>query len=232
MDGCPWDDFASGGTVAFCEARLCAWVVEPSNAWSNLAFLFVSACLLWLCRDRLSTRLGLIPLVAFAMGVGSFAFHATGTRVGEVIDDCAMYGVSCMFISFAVARWRDWSPARTMALFAVLLVVSVVVRVNMTVLGIPFFAAQLVAFGVLEIAMVRWRPAPTQGWLWAVAAAFALSFAAWVLDATGLACHPDNHLVTGHAVWHVGTALCLYLYYRFQEALVPIPDPPFAPPGT
>ena len=40
MAMCPWSDYAPA-TIAFCERRLCAWIVEPSNAWSNVAYVLV-----------------------------------------------------------------------------------------------------------------------------------------------------------------------------------------------
>ena len=35
---CPWDGFTQA-PPGFCEQALCAWVREPGNTWSNLAFI-------------------------------------------------------------------------------------------------------------------------------------------------------------------------------------------------
>jgi hypothetical protein len=35
---CPWGELTPA-SISFCEARLCGWVPEPSNAWSNAAYL-------------------------------------------------------------------------------------------------------------------------------------------------------------------------------------------------
>jgi hypothetical protein len=40
IETCPWSSL-DPGTVHFCEERLCAWVVEPSNAWSSMAYVVI-----------------------------------------------------------------------------------------------------------------------------------------------------------------------------------------------
>ncbi len=47
---CPYADWAPG-SVAFCEERLCAWIVEPSNTASSLAYLIVGAWM-WRAMER------------------------------------------------------------------------------------------------------------------------------------------------------------------------------------
>jgi len=221
MGDCPWDGWAPGGTVTFCEARVCGWVVEPSNAWSNLAYIVIGLFLLRANGSRWDRREALVAPLAIVMGLASFLFHASGTHLGEVVDDTAMYGLSSLFISNALSRWRGWSHHRTLAVFLALWGLSALIRINMTVLGIPFFATQLIAFTALENHLGRRHPGPHLRWLWALGGVFAFSFAMWTLDATRILCHPDNHFLTGHAVWHLGTATCLWIYYRF---LVALPD--------
>ena len=44
-----------------------------------------------------------------------------------------------------------------------------------------------------------------------------LAFALWILDCKGVLFHPDNHLIQGHALWHVISSLCfifVYIHYR------------------
>ena len=46
---------------------------------------------------------------------------------------------------------------------------------------------------------------------------FLLSFSIWVTDITGVLCDPANHLVTGHAVWHVLNAISVALLGLFYQ---------------
>ena len=55
---CPWSNWAPA-TISFCEERLCAWVVEPSNAWSNLAFVAGGAVMLWQSRNLRQPKLSM-----------------------------------------------------------------------------------------------------------------------------------------------------------------------------
>jgi hypothetical protein len=101
------------GTVQFCERRPCAWIVEPSNAWSSLA----------------SVVLGVVMLLRARLG-------------GRVV------------VGVAVALAR-------------------------------------IFFG---------------------------SCAIWVTDITGLLCDPDNHLITGHVIWHVLNKTCIWQLGAFYRA--------------
>src|SRR5690606_5856714 len=116
---CPWSRF-DPGTIAFCERRLCAWIVEPSNTWSNLAYIAVGLYLLWICRDRRHEALSAVGVTAVLVGIGSFAFHATGTFIGEVLDVSAMYLISGLFITFNTRRLFAWSERQLLALYVAL----------------------------------------------------------------------------------------------------------------
>ena len=40
----------------------------------------------------------------------------------------------------------------------------------------------------------------------------------WIADYTGRFSDPDNHVLQGHAVWHLLTALCLlFLYSHYLQ---------------
>ena len=48
--GCPWYELSELRLPNFdwCEAQRCSYVVEPANAWSNLAYVIVGLVLLGL----------------------------------------------------------------------------------------------------------------------------------------------------------------------------------------
>ena len=72
--------------------------------------------------------------------------------------------------------------------------------------GIPLFAVQLVLGLGWQVQIWRSSSDPrvraTHRIFFAALALFGTSFAIWLSDITGLLCRPDNHLITGHAVWH------------------------------
>jgi hypothetical protein len=148
-----------------------------------------------------------------------FAFHATGTFAGELIDQVGMFMLSCLILAYAAGKAYVLPAARTALLYAGLTIVSSLFNVVVRPAGIPLFALQLVVGLGWEIAQYRRAAdkAPYRN-LFAGIGVFVVSFAIWALDISGLACRPDNHLVTGHAIWHVLNALSIERLYRFYAA--------------
>lgn len=208
---CPWDAYPRA-SISFCEARLCAWVVEPSSAWSNLGYVLCGLVILSTIARR-QAALRLVGIAAIAIGLGSFAFHATGTRAGELIDVAAMYLLSCLALVFSVRRLRELSTASLVLLYFACVAASVGAMVVTGSNGIVVFAAQITAAVCLEVFLYarghRWRSYRHQQQM---IVSFALAFAIWNADKGSLLCAPDNHLVTGHAVWHVLTAVSIWFF--------------------
>jgi hypothetical protein len=222
MEGevCPWSHLAAG-SMSFCERRLCAWVVEPANTWSNLAYIFVGLYLVWRQRGALKSSLTTFGVTSIIVGIGSMFFHGTGTRIGEVIDVSAMYLISGLFVAFPAKRLWALSEKATVGVYAALCAVSTAWLLLSYSNGIWLFAAQVTAAGLMEIALFR-RDRPQLGayreLLW-MSIAFALAFTAWFLDVRKLMCDPDNHIFGGHAFWHCSNSLCLLFYWRFHRKL-------------
>jgi hypothetical protein len=222
---CPWSGYAPA-TISFCERRLCDWVVEPANTWSNLAYVAVGCVILFLQRRRLRTALSAIGLSAVLVGIGSFAFHATGTFFGEYLDVSAMFLISALFIAFGARRLWIWPDDGLIKLYLGLVAVSMALLAAVKVSGIPMFTAQIVAASLIEIRLVRrsGRGAVDYRYLWCLIGFFAVAFTAWALDVTRVVCDPDNHLVTGHALWHVANSFCLLFFYLYQRQFFALSD--------
>ena len=140
---CPWSDYAPA-TIAFCERRLCAWVVEPSNAWSNVAYVLVGVWILWRRRARPATSLTATGVGAVLLGLGSFSFHATGIRLFEVVDVSGMYLISGLALTFALQRALGWGDGAAVGFFAASVLVSSLLMVALGNHGIIVFAVQTV----------------------------------------------------------------------------------------
>jgi hypothetical protein len=216
---CPWDGL-SPGTVHFCEERLCAWVAEPSNTWSSIGYVMVGVWLMIThARPARDARLWAVAAAELLIGLGSIAFHATGSFAGELVDQAGMFMLSCLILSFAAGKARGLSASRTAGLYAAMTIGSTLSLLVVRPLGIPLFAVQLVAGLGWEVA--QWRRAADKApyrWLFAGIGVFLVSFVIWALDIGKVLCRPDNHVVTGHAVWHVLNALSIERLYRFYAA--------------
>jgi hypothetical protein len=222
--GCPWHALAAYGpaNIKWCEQRLCAWVNEPANAWSNLAFVVVALAVVSLGRRHAATGLlrWFAPLVA-VMGACSFVYHASNVWLTQVLDFLGMYMFCCLLLALNVGR-LGWLSARALprvyasTVVALTAVTAVIVRYGAPIQAIVFV---LIVATVVTEGLCRRRAAERYA-LGGFFAALALMTAAIVcsaLDATRVWCDPDDHLVQGHAMWHVLSALSLlpaFVHYR------------------
>jgi hypothetical protein len=218
--------------MRFCEAPLCSWVVAPANTWSNLAYIAVGVVILVMARDRRRTVSWWLGLSALAVGVTSFMYHASGTFLFQVADRAAMVTLSSGLVALTLRRW-GWGRAPLLLLLAVLnagtLGLDVALHRVFPAVGLLSFGGQVVAALLLEPgARTRDRArgvVPNARWLGWALACFLVAWAAWWLDLTGSWCEPSNHVVQGHALWHVLNAPCfllLYLHHARAEPRLPL----------
>ena len=225
---CPWEGFPAA-TVQFCESRLCGWVTEPANAWSNVAFLLVGGYLLYRAARLRKPPLTLIGVTSVLVGLGSFLFHMSGTLFGELVDVSTMLLISGLMLSLEVRRLIPLSAMQTVGLYLVINGISEFLLLSFPSIGIPLFSAQVLLFITAHIIChARHLRADYHFARW-LFYGFGAAFTSWVLDWTGTACDANLHFFNGHALWHVLTACCLYFYFRYQtQFYAPTPLKPAA----
>jgi len=223
-----WSTFGSA-TVSFCEARLPASVAEPANSWSSFGYVAIGFGLAALAARDGRRVLGLIGVTGVLIGLGSFAFHATATFLGQFLDEASMFLLSGMAVTFALRRLFHWDAVRSVACYGALASSSIALLALIKTSGIPMFAAQVSTAIVVELILAsRGGDGVHYGSLYAVLALFAVAFALWSLDLTRTVCSADwSHVFNGHVAWHLLSAACLVPYYRFQEQFF-APSPRFA----
>lgn len=218
---CPWSRLAPA-TIKYRENNLCAWIRQPANTWSNLAYVIVGLWLLLQPPARAGGVLMLIPFTAVVIGIGSFMYHASFSLLFQTVDLGAMYLFSCLLIVLDVQRLvflSGWAfYGLYVSLFLVSLAAFLIIRKQSSFL---IFGLHIVIVVVLEMASALlgqrasdYRP---------FGAMFAVLIAAlipWTLDYKGLAFHPDNHLIQGHALWHVISSLCFIFVFRYYSLIV------------
>jgi len=224
--GCPWWDLrATWGepNIKWCEATLCAWVNEPANAWSNLAYLAVGLWCAWRWHVTGSRAMGRFAWTTSLVGVFSFAFHATNNFATQLLDFVGMYVLAFLLVALNLQRvgWllREQVGRVHMGLtVGCTLVVPVMRHVR-----IPYQLLVLVAVLVIvgtEVYLSRralQREVYRDFW-WAVGF-MALAAACSVADVTRVWCEPDNHWLQGHAAWHLLSALALLFAARHHAGL-------------
>jgi hypothetical protein len=219
--GCPWSGFTPPN-VDWCEENLCAWVVNPANAWSNLAYVAVG---LWLVRE--ARRAGRADLARFGptlvlVGLFSGVYHASYTWALQLLDFVGMFLLCFLVLARNASRLGWIEPRReTLALLGGTAGASATLP-WMFERGIPIqgTVAACVAAALAQEAWLRRRasaPLPR-----AYRAGLALLGAAGLcslLDVTRVWCDPTDPWLQGHALWHVLSALAFVPFFRFYASL-------------
>ncbi len=225
--GCPWYELSelAPPNVKWCEQSLCSWVTEPANTWSNLGYIFFGV-LLWKMAARSSSlalrRFG--PAVVI-VGVPSLIYHASYNFFTQVADFFGMFVFCFLLILLNLRRlgWLQtdrkllqwfWGLTLGMTAFVVVLDrMGVIIQSTVGVLVLGIVATEV---------MNRRKYGATYPmkyfWLGALSITIGITFSA--LDASRTWCDPSNHLLQGHALWHLFSALCLFIsffHYRYFE---------------
>lgn len=219
--GCPWSGFTPPN-VDWCEAERCAAIVNPSDAWSNALYLVLG---LWMWREaRQSGRPDLARFgpAGVAVGIFSFAYHASYTFALQFFDFVAMFLFSFTVLARNAVR-LGWiaAPRETRFFLAGVALFSALVPPLFSV-GFPIQA--LVAFLIAVALAQEWRlrrrdgPDPAYRSYRVGLALLGAAGVASLADVTRAACDPQSWL-QGHALWHLLSALALAAFFRFYRAL-------------
>lgn len=227
MEACPWTQFKQD-PYPFCEEALCAWIREPANTWTNIAY-FIVGLLLWrhYQKSRFEKANSVYLLFAIAsiyLGIGSGLFHASVAFWAKKIDVSAMHVIASAGLMLTINR------VRPLKLTTMLTGIFTFTLVSFPLIGwgkagsIIFLSTLAIVIGH-EIYLSFKIPLKSdqKKYLMGLIVAFAVSFIASEMDRPGgLLCKPDNHIFTGHGFWHFGTAFCIYLgacyFAKFTKA--------------
>lgn len=213
---CPWENFAQA-PPAFCEQALCAWVREPGNTWSNLAFILVA---LVMYRGSTGDNRHLRPLahITLVTGIGSALYHASGTGWGELLDYIGMNLGGAFMLSVCIRRWTGWRGWKARAVFWGLFVTAIVPGIFAPMLLRPFYAIDGTLCSLLEGTLFFTRArAKHYFWLGMTWAGFLPAMLLWDLDVQKIWCDPGRHWISGHALWHVLNACAFYAAFRYYR---------------
>ncbi len=213
--GCPWYALhrLMPPNVKWCEAPRCAAIVEPANAWSNLAYVAVGLLLLRRPQDR---RFG---LAALAVGAGSFVYHASDAFVTQVLDFAGMYCFFLLPLCANLVRLGLLPQRHELRAYAGGVLALTALTPAWALAGLPVQAiiGGLLA-GILITEARAPRPRHGRGSFFLSLALLFLAGACSLLDVTRTFCQPHS-LLQGHALWHVLSALSLWAAARHYHPL-------------
>lgn len=222
--GCPWSDWAPP-TIKWWEDNLCGWITTPANTWSNLAYLVVGLLIWHEARRRGRADLALFGPATIFLGAASFLFHASYTFFFQTFDYLGMFLIislvaalnGCRTGHLRVPSIALFMPAAT-AIFGILFYVFLK-------LGIPVqlvIVCLVLVLMVQEFTLARAPGTAASYRHFALGVAFLLGGTTFtILDLMGALFPPDNHVVQGHAIWHLLTATSIFHMYRFYTQFTP-----------
>ncbi len=228
--GPDWSKYAPASckfTRCFCELpRTDALILQPSNSWSSLGFIFAGFLMIIMARTRglLSAFPPLASSVfgatAILVGLGSMLLHATLTLWGQFFDVLGMYLISSFLLVSALAKWRDIPGRRAVIYYLALFTALVTILFLMPEVRRWLYAVVLMTAIILELGFARplRHRVETRFYFYGIAANI-VAFAIWNLDQSGQLCNPHS-IFQGHAIWHLLGALALwfmFLYYRSER---------------
>lgn len=209
MNGtCPWSEFAPA-VMGFCEASRCAWVAQPANAWSSAAFV-VGA---WLIFRR---GMAAFACASLFIGIGSFLFHASNSYLFELVDLVSLFSLGAvMLVTSAERSWDINKLGRILVMGLAFGVPTTATLVDVDY-GNSLFGLLMACVTGLEARLFFRRRERHGNWAIRAGACFGVAYGIWWLDYGKVLCSSKG-LLTGHAAWHVMTAVSLYFIARYYE---------------
>jgi hypothetical protein len=204
-------------TIKFAEENICGWIAQPANTFSNISFIIVALIIFSEIKKRaLPKTLYGFPITIFIIGLASFFYHASATFIGQFLDFDAIY-VFTAYICFLAFSQKYENRLR---LLIIALVVTVLIQ-SLLLWYIPsirivIFALELLGFLVVEF--TNNQKDNNIQYLRSALAIFLVSWSIWLLDILHIWDYkPLQHILNGHAIWHIGTSISLYFVYRFKR---------------
>ena len=156
---------------------------------------------------------------ALIVGVFSFAFHMSYSGILQILDFAAMFVFVGLTLSFNLVRlgWlRPEHRTRTYVI-AVIVLTAITFGLRFTSFPIQLVTPILILATVVTEVIAGLRQRPRYAWFAASLGLLLTATAFSIADASRAMCDPHDHIVQGHAIWHVLSALSLACACRFYE---------------
>ena len=234
---CPWAGYPLADLVT-CEARVCSWVRQPINTYSNIAYFIVAALLIYQSRKRPTSQSHAavqetsaeIPsqahlsftLFSLIIGTASTLAHASQLRSFGIFDHASQLILFSYLIVINLSPILNLNSRTRLIMTAVLSLIAIVPQFFIHGLGVTVTIAYISVGFLSELVelrhatrMRRARPRVSNlvislGLLLAGGACFAL-------DLQPSYCEPHDPWWQLHTVWHILSAAGLYYIAQYFD---------------
>lgn len=179
--------------------------------WTSGAY-FLSSLLLYFRTTKKTPEFEFWIFCTITLAISSFLFHATQT-LATVALDYASISMTLLFFPcwnrFSKLSRRRKELGFYLTYFALWLTYYQLAQWMRIGLGLTIFAGSL---ATVRKEVVRFR---NHAYLQASVTLALVSFGAFILEESRMVCDPDS-LIQSHGLWHIGSAIALYLYGRWR----------------
>jgi hypothetical protein len=223
----------------FCEPVVNAWIRQPINTWTNLAFILAAAMTVLVATGDLFGNSGkqentnlirsqwIYPAIyaytTALVGTGSMFYHGTMVFYGQVFDILGMYLLSTFMALYNLSRVLKMRGATFFGLYGVVNIVLGTISTVWPEFRRPIFIGILVIILASELLARKMITAQmSRKMLAAALISLIIGCIAWILDINLAFCMPNSWLQL-HSIWHIGMAAAiwfLYLYYRSEQPIL------------
>jgi len=213
MLSCPWSSLQPA-TMKFCEENLCSWVTQPANAFSSLIYIILGIFLLFYYKKEKNKALRIIPIVSILIGISSFLYHASFSFFLQVFDLASMFLISSFIIAFNLRR-MNYTKRFFLSFIFIFLVQFILLLIIRQKSGAIIFGIAIILSILLELNLAFKSKDIFYKYYLMALLVFVAAFAVWVLDFKQIVCSPTNHLINGHAIWHIISSFSILFLYKF-----------------
>jgi hypothetical protein len=228
--GCPWSDWAPPN-VKWCEKSRCSWITEPSNTWSNLSYLIIAGMIHYrlVHNKRQKHLVYLFAPAIFLTGSFSFIYHASYTRVLQILDFFGMYLFICLALALNSHRMNTvcddkpktmwfyfWTVILSMVSIPVIDTMNLPIQFTMIMLILALLGQEI----YLRFSKYTKYPqlAPSLEDFRKSLFILGIALSCSVADGARIWCNPES-IIQGHAMWHILSAVGMWFTFKYYEQI-------------
>lgn len=219
---CPWYDALQAhgpANVKWCEERVCAWINEPANTWSNLGYLAAGVWIFLQARKTRSAVGQFFGAIVFVMGALSFYYHASNNFLTQAFDFLGMY-LMAFFLVATNARRLGWPRAGLEWIYLAACAAGTWALWPINASGFPIQWTVAITGAVVLVTELAARAKENNrsslAWFWAAIGTLIVAESFSLADLKRVWCDPTNHWLQGHALWHwIGAAAMIFIYRHY-----------------
>jgi hypothetical protein len=203
-----------------CEfVQLDALIAQPSAFWSS-SFHLLFAVILYFSVKEKSQSLKLWVFSLIILGLSSHFAHGSFLEFGMAMD---FAGIVLILSFFPLYKWLTKWVSSTFHFVLLLLIYQI--GLWMTFYSMNKWVKVGVCVVIFVVAIVELLQAEGKAFWkakylhWALGTIL-VSFGLFMIDELRIICDPHSWL-TGHTVWHLGTALTLFFYGKWRFRVSP-----------